>query len=781
GRKVRADLLSNRSRSLLAIACLAVGTIAVGATHLAGSSANASFAASFAASNPPSAMLQTSPFPEALVEEVLAHPAVAAGEGRRLLPALVVDGDGGRTNVELVAMTDFADNQVSHIDPRSGAWPPDEGELVVERASLGELSGALGDVVTVDASGGPPLELTIVGTAYDAWEMAPTLGGRVRAYVSIDTMAELTGSRELDTLYLRASEDPLDRDQAIAMAAAVRDDVLTPAGVAVRLSAIQDPAVHRADNSMSFMVQILQLLSLFALVIAIALVLNTVAAVLAQQRRQLGVMKAVGATTGHLMSQYLAYVLALSAVALAVAIPLALVAGRFVAGFVAQIGNFDLLPMGVPWSTIAVAVLISTALPVAAVVWSVRRACRTTVQDAISDRGLTTAARGGKAALPLGRPARLAYRNAARSRPRLVLTVLTVALCGGVLVGVLSTGVALGRLTDQVAGYWGYDIELSFTETVDASVATQLLVDDEAVGSVETWFRTQAFVIRDDGTENENLSITASPVGSSSMQPTLLEGRWFATGDDHPIVVNTHLVDEEPDVAVGEPILLDIEGQRRSWQVVGIASTTLVGPVAFVPTEALGDTLGSPGGTNLVTVELVGGADQDEAATRLESAVRSAGLGVGEVQTNTQLRSAIDGLVALVVGPLTAVGVMLAIVAVIGVAGTMTLGVVEQTREIGVLRTLGASSWAVRWLLLRQGLAIAVIGGALGVVTSLPVAWLLGEAISTSLIMTSLPGAFSWTGVAIWVVVALLIGAVGSTRPARVASRLTIRDTLAYE
>ena len=114
-------------------------------------------------------------------------------------------------------------------------------------------------------------------------------------------------------------------------------------------------------------------------------------------------------------------------------------------------------------------------------------------------------------------------------------------------------------------------------------------------------------------------------------------------------------------------------------------------------------------------------------------------------------------------------------------AGVMTLGVMEQTREIGVLRTLGASGRAVKLLLLRQGLVIAGVGGVLGVLASLPVAWLLGRAVSSNLVMTALPAAFSWLGVAIWVVVALLIGALGATRPARVASRLTIRDTLAYE
>jgi putative ABC transport system permease protein len=146
-----------------------------------------------------------------------------------------------------------------------------------------------------------------------------------------------------------------------------------------------------------------------------------------------------------------------------------------------------------------------------------------------------------------------------------------------------------------------------------------------------------------------------------------------------------------------------------------------------------------------------------------------------------RFKGAVDGLFAIVVGLLLVVGGVLAVVAVVGVAGTMTLGVFEQTREIGVLRTLGASTWAVRRLLLVQGMAVAALGGFLGVLLAIPVSMLLNSAISTNLISADLPDSFSWLGVAIWLGIVIAIGALGATSPSRVASRLTVRDTLAYE
>jgi putative ABC transport system permease protein len=437
--------------------------------------------------------------------------------------------------------------------------------------------------------------------------------------------------------------------------------------------------------------------------------------------------------------------------------------------------------MTVPWSTLAVEAVVVVLVPVAAVAVQVRRACARTVQEVITDRGITGSDARRLPALGLSRPTVLALRNAVRNPVRLGLTVLTITACGAVLVGVLSTGRALGHLTDQVGGYWAYDVELGLNRSVPLDEARAVVAENPAVAGVEGWILSQGFRIRPDGTENENVSITAVPIGSASIEPTLVEGRWFDGADDRPVVVNSHLVDEEPDLAVGGPLTLDIEGRRGVWTVVGVATTTLVGPVAYLPVDVLADELGRSGEANLLAVELIPGSDQSEVASRLESDARNAGLPVGSVLTNAEHRSYVDGLFALVVAFLLIIGVVLALVAMIGVAGSMTLSVVEQTREIGVVRTLGASGWAVRWLFLVQGLGIASVGCALGVVASLPVALALRSALGRSLIGASLPYGFSWLGVGLWVVIALAIGAAGATRPARTAARLTVRDTLAYE
>lgn len=778
-RKVWSDLSGNWVRSGLAVVSLAVGTAAVGAMHLAGDTIDRSFEQSFLAANPPSAVLGTSDFPAELVAEIASHPRVGQVEGRRRLTTRAYGGSGDPVNIELVAMVDFTANRVAVIEPVAGAWPPVEGTAVLERASVEALGG--GEVISIEVPGRAAVTLDVVGVAFDVFEVAPDLGGLARAYVSMETMTELVGSDDLDTLYLVAANDPLDRDQAVATTAAVRDEVLAPAGVTIELSEIRDPAEHRASSGVRFMVPTMQLLSVLTLGVAVALIANTVSALLVEQRRNIGVMKALGATSNQLVAQYLAFVWVLSSAAFLVASPVSVYAGRRLSRFTAELANFELTPMVVPWSTLAIELAVVVLVPTAAVILSVRRACGVTVREAIADRGISTTGTHGATRLALARPTVLAYRNAIRNPVRLVLTVLSLAVCGAVLLGVMSVGRSLGRLTDEVGGYWAYDIELALTEPVAINEAAAALDQHDAVAAAEGWFQSQAFRLRPDGTENENISITAVPLESSSLRPTLIEGRWFDADDEHPIVINVHVADDEPDLTVGDEVVLDIEGRRRSWNVVGVSSTTLVGPVAYVPVDDLTAVLGRPGQTNFLAIELDADARQADVAELLATTARQRGLAVGQVLTNDEHRAFVDGLFGLVVGFLLAVGAILAVVALVGVAGTMTLSVNEQTREIGVIRTLGASNWAVRRLFLLQGLAISTVGCVLGIILSLPVAVVLRRAIGNSLVATPLPGGFSWAGVAMWIAAAMVIGAVGSTRPARLAAHLTVRDTLAYE
>ena len=83
---------------------------------------------------------------------------------------------------------------------------------------------------------------------------------------------------------------------------------------------------------------------------------------------------------------------------------------------------------------------------------------------------------------------------------------------------------------------------------------------------------------------------------------------------------------------------------------------------------------------------------------------------------------------------------------------TMSMNVLERTREIGILRAIGASNGAVRRLVMTEGMLIGAISWALAVILSFPLTLVLNVGVGAALFQMPLNFTFSWNGVIYWLV-----------------------------
>jgi putative ABC transport system permease protein len=207
-----------------------------------------------------------------------------------------------------------------------------------------------------------------------------------------------------------------------------------------------------------------------------------------------------------------------------------------------------------------------------------------------------------------------------------------------------------------------------------------------------------------------------------------------------------------------------------------------MGPVIYFNRDRLDETVW---GSGAVARMLVQTAEHDadtqaRTARELERRLTDANLPISGTQTQwdqkTRLAEELDILVtflAIMAGLLAAVGV-------IGLTGTMTINVMESTREIGVMRSIGASHGAIFGIYITEGVVIAAMAWGMGALLSYPFSiWLtraLGDAMSLPLSYT-----FSWAGVGAWLAAVTAIAVLASLLPAWRASQVSIRDAIAYE
>src|SRR5690606_12380714 len=129
------------------------------------------------------------------------------------------------------------------------------------------------------------------------------------------------------------------------------------------------------------------------------------------------------------------------------------------------------------------------------------------------------------------------------------------------------------------------------------------------------------------------------------------------------------------------------------WIVVGIVRGVLTGPKAFVNFDYYGRATNAVGRAQISQVRLTNRTPENQQlmGQAIEDLYRNSGFRVQQMMTIDQLRSIISTIFDVLIAFLLSMAVLLGIVGGLGLMGTMSINVLERTREIGVMRAIGAS------------------------------------------------------------------------------------------
>lgn len=122
-----------------------------------------------------------------------------------------------------------------------------------------------------------------------------------------------------------------------------------------------------------------------------------------------------------------------------------------------------------------------------------------------------------------------------------------------------------------------------------------------------------------------------------------------------------------------------------------------------------------------------------------------------------------------------------AIVGSIGLMGMLSISVVERTREIGVMRAIGATPIAIIRLFIGEGIVVAALSWLIAVPLSYPMAWVLGNTVGNLLLQTPLDCVYSCEGAMEWLLIVMGLSILACSLPALRTAQWSVRETLAYE
>lgn len=802
-RKVIRDLWNNKARTLLVVLSIAVGVFAVGAVAGARTILSRDLAVQYAQTNEQSASISASQLDEQFIRSIRRMPEISDAEGRTVILLRVPLGET-RSNVIVHTIYDFDDVRIGRFRHEQGKRAPGRREVLLERSTLRLFGKQISDMLTVELGDGKTRDLRIVGTVFDVNAPPVQFANFGTAYITPDTLEWLGFPRNYSQLRIVVAERRTDRAHIQSVVDQIKTRIEDSGRTFFGASISQNPGKHYADEQIQSMLLILVALGALSLFLSAFLVVNTISAVLAQQVKQIGIMKSFGAQVGQLTGMYLTMVAVFGVLSLLVAVPLGSLGAQWLVSFVAGLLNFDILTVTPPPDVLLLEIAVGLVVPLIASLAPVLGGARVTVREAITFTGLSESGKprkqSGKAGEDHGahfftpwlsrvpRPLLLSIRNTFRRKARLALTLGTLTLASAIFISVFSVRDSLNSTLRDSLGYWNYDIEVTLKRFHGEDRVINQVSSVPGVAYAEAWSTDSARRVREDKSESRSISVIAPPADTPLLKPIMLQGRWLTPDDEAAVVINADVLADEPDIRIGDTIMLKFGQRTFPFQVVGVTQSALTGQVrnprvAYLTQAAYRRilTIGRQVRTLVVVTERHEGEFQSQVAKAIEAQLRSVDMLVDTTETLTERRDQIEFQFNILIIFLILMSGLLALVGGLGLTGTMSMNVLERTREIGVMRAIGADDGAIRNIVIGEGIFIGVLSWLLGVMLAWPISRLLSDAVGLSFLRRTLNFEFSLLGIGLWLGVVVVVATIASLFPAWRASHLTVREVLAYE
>ncbi|MGZ3183485.1 MAG: FtsX-like permease family protein [Telluria sp.] len=782
-RKVLGDVARERERLALMVGAVTVSLAAVGAVMGAYGLLGPAMARSYEGTHPAALTLELpGGVTPAVLEVARRQPGVADAEAHDVLQARALVHGEWRPMLLFLADDPLAvrQNRVRLV----AGHAPDAAALLLERTASALFRLAPGERLELKTAHGSLTPLAVAGLVHDP-SLAPSWQERTGyGYLPRSALATLGEADALHELRIAASDPQAGPDALAGLGRALAHE-LTARGIDVHEVRVPPPHQHPHQRQMTTVLYLLMAFSLLALVLSGVLLANVLAAILARQVREIGVMKVLGAAPRQLAALYAVLVLAVAGAAVLVAVPLGRTGAGVLAAAVADLLNFDLPAAAPPAWVMLVQVGAGLALPLLLAAVPIAGALRMSVRDAIDQHGAASPGlRVRMASWP--RP----VRDLMRRPRRLLLTAGLLACAGALFLSALNLKASWELNIAKVYATHFYDVDVRMHEPADARAVQAVLAAVPGVRRVEAWGyapaafraggeRAVSHVYPDKS--HASLTMLAPPDGTALIRLPLLEGRWLYPGEQDAVVLTHAARAQRPGTRVGDVLEVSVDGRPTRWRVVGVVEEVGSAGIVYTTQAAFDRTNGSAGRAAVfrVAVSAPDGARREEAVRAVERALYAHGYSVAAALPLAELRTAMSDHIAILIDALLALAATVAVVGTIGVATTTGISVTERTREIGIYKTLGAAPGRIMRLLQEEAAWTAALGWVAGVLVSLPLTWMLDGLVGRLGFVAPLPFAVSWPSAGGWALVLSAGGALACWAPARRAVRLPIAAALA--
>ncbi len=344
----------------------------------------------------------------------------------------------------------------------------------------------------------------------------------------------------------------------------------------------------------------------------------------------------------------------------------------------------------------------------------------------------------------------------------------------------------------KIYKYRHYDLEVRLNTAVAKEDTLEKIMAVPGIKVAEGWGYATTTVTLDVAYEinhtypdkgHGSFIMLAPPPDSKLLSLPLQAGRWLNADDTYAVVLNQVARAQIPDAGVGDLISLSLNHRSHQWRIVGFVEDVGSPATAFVPSGAFEMVTDTPGVANMLRIAFDDrNPDAADAETiAIEQLLSRQHICVNQSIPVALLHNAMAEHMGVLVSSLLALSIMMGLVGALGLMSAMSMNVIERTREIGVLRAVGATLKKIGSLVVGEGLIAALISIPWACLPGLLLSYYLGRLIGEMAFRTPLALSISYGALAIWTFIIVAGSIVATIYPAIRAVRISTREALSYQ
>lgn len=782
-RKALKDLTTNPKRSLLVIFALVLGIWGVGTVLISYVVLSNDLAANYQLTNPLHVALESKDFNPLTLKELRKSSEIESAEFRDFYLDRIETEPNVWIPLWLYGVDDFESFNLSAIFHEEGNKIPTKGTILIERDCKRIRSIQTGSIVRLRI-GGSIKSASVSGICFDPAQAPATQDLFVYAYTDKQTFSELTGLSVNQRLIVRFKEVHSKKDVQQKTDRLINN--LKLKGITIDSTEIPQFNAHPHQWQLNTLIFLIGSIGFLAFLMAAVLVSQLMKSTLASQVRQIGIFKSIGASRYQVFQIYVFMLLIIGSLSGAIAIPLSIESSDAFVNFVAQKLNFNIITTSVPIYIYVILILSSLMLPILLSFSILLKGTRVSVKEAFSDYGISQD-RGTRLVLfervKLPYLTVLAIRNSQRNMKRLSITIMAMALG----VAVFSTGFnvrqSLWNLLNQYDKELKYDIQLALSTPVSEQEAVSRFSTLENIEQIETWTGGQIVGKHKMITSDNGAGIIAVPFDTKMLHPNIIEGQWLNSSEKQEVVLNENawLLYQKP--TVGSKVDIVIEGKTIKAELIGIVKQ-------YEPARIYIDkTLYDDYFNSEKTINTIVFAAKDNKYERvikmkgnIESIIAPSDWGIVYVMSQAERVKIVYDHLNIILYTIVILSFLVLVVSAIGMASSTGISIMERTREIGVMRAIGATPKKIYTLFVNEGMITSVLSMLVGLLLAYPLSLGASSFLGTLMLGedSNLGYAFSLLGFWITLVVTITFGWIASRLPAKSAIKISTYKALQY-